>query len=160
MALSLRDRLQRTDSRRTLVARNAYTARQALLEISRIPRPKCAEPSAVEAAYSPPLTHGLRCARLLCCRYRLSDAIVFGSFIDFWIFFRCTPCCAPLTRRRPLPASVAAAGIRACSQARTSPVVGPLWPQRCAAGGAAAEGLPGFGPTALPMRRIGSVGMS
>eukprot|EP00325_Prymnesiales_sp_UTEX-LB-985_P014610 CAMPEP_0174759662 /NCGR_PEP_ID=MMETSP1094-20130205/108383_1 /TAXON_ID=156173 /ORGANISM="Chrysochromulina brevifilum, Strain UTEX LB 985" /LENGTH=457 /DNA_ID=CAMNT_0015965599 /DNA_START=208 /DNA_END=1584 /DNA_ORIENTATION=+ len=68
--LNLRDRLKRTDSRRTLVARNAYTARKALLDIAKIPRPP----------------------------YRLLNAICFGSFIDFLIVIRCAPGTGLLTK--------------------------------------------------------------
>ena len=68
--LSLRDRLKRTDSRRTLVARNAFTARKALHEIADIPRPT----------------------------YRLVDAICFGAFIDFLIVIRCAPGAGVLAR--------------------------------------------------------------
>eukprot|EP00964_Phaeocystis_antarctica_P126960 scaffold90639_cov66-Phaeocystis_antarctica.AAC.1 len=69
------------------------------------------------------------------------------------------PCCALLTRRRPLPASMAAVGVRVWSQAHTLPDDGASSSAK-AAGGTAADGLPCYGPTALPMLWIGSVGMS
>ena len=70
VSLSLRDRLQRMDSRRTLVARNAYSARQALLEISLIKKPQ----------------------------YKFVHAVLFGAFIDFLIILRWAPFAGPLTQ--------------------------------------------------------------
>ena len=57
---ALRERLQRADSRRTLIAENAKYARSVLVTFAKIHRPE----------------------------YRLIDAILFGSFIDLFVLIR------------------------------------------------------------------------
>lgn len=66
---SLRERLQRSDSRRTLIASNATFARKVLQEFASIPRPI----------------------------YQPIDAVLYGTFIDWLVLFRC-PVGPPLTR--------------------------------------------------------------